>query len=126
MKSNQTQHAAARSSAPETQADVQSIANDVTRRDFLRGGSLAALLTAAGASQIIAPRKAAAVDVDKVIAFQVKTGVIGMGAWGKEVVNTLSRQKEAIVAGVCDTFPAALRKAKAAAPDAKEIGRAHV
>ena len=50
---------------------------DLNRRDFLRGSSLAGLMGMLGGVQLLAPKETKAVDVDSVVAFTVKVGVIG-------------------------------------------------
>jgi predicted dehydrogenase len=47
-------------------------------------------------------------------------GVVGCGPWGREILETLARVPWATIAGVCDTYPAFLRKGTKIAPDAKE------
>lgn len=52
----------------------------------------------------------------------LKLGLVGCGAWGREILNTLARLASAEVAAVCDTYPAMLRRTKDIAPNAKQIG----
>ena len=96
----------------------QQNAADFSRRDFIRGGSVATLLGMLGAVEI----KAA--DADKPAASKsdgpkVKLGIIGMGPWGREVMATLQRQPEAEIAAICDHYPAMLRRSAANAPGVK-------
>ena len=94
---------------------------DSNRRDFLKGGSMATLMTMLGGIELVAPAARAA-DIDKLIAFQVKLGVIGMGPWGRDnILHTLARIKEAQVVAVCDHYPASLKKGAAAAPGAEAV-----
>jgi predicted dehydrogenase len=93
---------------------------DFNRRDFLRSGSLATLMTMLGGVELIAqttnaPAEAAYTGV------KVKVGVVGLGPWGREVLNTLARVPMAEVAAVCDTYPALLRRGATAAPGAKAV-----
>ncbi len=99
----------------------QQDAADFSRRDFIRGGSVATLLGMLGAVEI----KAA--DADKPAASKsdgpkVKLGIIGMGPWGREVLATLQRQPEAEVAAICDHYPAMLKRSAANAPGVKATG----
>lgn len=92
---------------------------DLSRRDFIRGGSVATMLGMFGAVEIRAadaakPAEAASDDVDK-----VKVGVIGLGPWGREIIATLQRQPQAEIAAICDNYPAMLRRSAANAPGAK-------
>ena len=47
--------------------------------------------------------------------------IIGLGAWGREIVNTLGRLPQANVAAICDTYPASLKRAGNAAPGAEQV-----
>ena len=94
----------------------QTVATDVSRRDFIRGGSVAALLTALGPS---ATRAAEAPDeAKKEDSPKVKTAVIGLGTWGRDILTALQRVPEAQVAAICDTYPAMLRRSLSNAPGA--------
>lgn len=48
-------------------------------------------------------------------------GVVGCGPWGREILEMLARAPWATIAGVCDTYPAFLRKGTKIAPDAKAV-----
>jgi predicted dehydrogenase len=94
----------------------QTVATDVSRRDFIRGGSVAALLTALGPS---ATRAAEAPDeAKKEESPKVKTAVIGLGPWGRDILTALQRVPEAQVTAICDTYPAMLRRSLSNAPGA--------
>ena len=47
---------------------------------------------------------------------KLKIGVIGLGPWGREILNTLARIPQADVAAICDNYPAFLKRAASAAP----------
>src|SRR3954465_6758788 len=49
---------------------------------------------------------------------KVKVAVIGVGSWGREILNTLGRLPMADVAAVCEVYPASLKRAATAAPNA--------
>ena len=93
---------------------------DLTRRDFIKGGSFATLMTMLGGVELISPTAQGA-DVDKLVAYTVKCGVIGLGTWGREIVNTLVRQKEAELVAVCDKYPPFLKRGAALAPKAQAV-----
>src|ERR1051325_5959935 len=95
--------------------------SDLNRRDFLRGGSVATLLSVLGGVELIRPPSAKAIDVDKLAGPKVPCGVIGLGPQGRELVNTLTLQKEAEVVAVCDKYPASLKRGANAAPKAKAV-----
>jgi len=52
----------------------------------------------------------------------VGLGVVGAGAWGREILSTLARVPSARVVAVCDHYAAALKKAAEIAPAAKPLG----
>ena len=94
------------------------------RRDFLRGGSVATLMTMLGGVELFAQTNAAPTGEAKEAAVKIKVGVIGLGAWGREMINTLGRMQqatppiEATIAAICDTYPASLKRTASAAPSA--------
>jgi predicted dehydrogenase len=93
---------------------------DVTRRDFIKGGSLATLMTMLGGIEL----KARAAEAEAPAASQVKKtrcAVIGLGSWGREIVSTLSRIERAEIAAVCDTYGASLKRAARSAPGATQV-----
>ena len=95
-------------------------AADFNRRDFIRGGSIATLMSMLGGVELKAaeaPKDAPA----KSSGPKVKCGVIGLGAWGREVVGTLQRQAEAQIVSLCDTYGVMLRRAATNAPGATAV-----
>jgi predicted dehydrogenase len=94
-------------------------AHDFNRRDFLKGGSAAALTTLLSGVPLLAPA-AEPTDTTKPVGPKVKCAVIGLGPWGREILATLGRLPQAEIAAICDTYPAALRRGARAAPGAME------
>ncbi|HEV2211276.1 MAG TPA: Gfo/Idh/MocA family oxidoreductase [Verrucomicrobiae bacterium] len=94
---------------------------DFNRRDFLKSGSVATLMTMMGGVELFAQTNAAAPADNKVVGARVKIGVIGLGNWGREIVNTLTRNPQAELVAICDTYPASLRRIADAAPGAAKI-----
>src|SRR2546422_48949 len=97
------------------------MAADLNRRDFLRGGSLATLMTMLGGVELKAadaPKNAAGKSLSGP---KVKCGVIGLGAWGREIIGTLQRQAEAEVVALCDTYGVMLRRASGNVPGATAV-----
>lgn len=92
---------------------------DLNRREFLKGGSFATLMTLLGGVEILSRAPARAADLETLVPFQVNCGVIGLGTWGREILATLARLKTAQVSAICDTYPASIRRASNAAPNAK-------
>ena len=101
--------------------------NDVlgyNRRDFLKGGSVATLMTMLGGVELFAQTNAASGEATKEPAVKVNVAVIGLGAWGREIVNTLARMPQATppldarITALCDTYPASLKRIASVAPGA--------
>jgi predicted dehydrogenase len=80
------------------------------RRDFIKGGSVATLMTMLGGIELVAQTTNNA-DKTTVDHPQPTTvAVIGLGGWGKEILNNLARMEVAIVAGLCDTYEKVLKQ----------------
>jgi len=94
---------------------------DLNRREFLRGGSFATLMTMLGGVELIRPAPVRALDLEEFVPFQVKCAVIGLGAWGREMLATLTRLKTAQIVAVCDPYPASLRRGAGSAPGATAV-----
>lgn len=90
------------------------------RRDFLKGGSVATLMTMVGGVELIGNTALAQSGDIKGTGEKIKVAVIGLGAWGREILNTLGRNPMADIAAVCDVYPASLRRAATAAPNATQ------
>ncbi len=102
--------------------------SDFNRRDFLRRSSLATLMTMMGGIELRAedsPAPAAAPATTEPPLTQipigptVNFGVIGLGAWGREIVTTLSQLPNAPVVAICDTYASMVRRTSEAAPKAE-------
>jgi|YelNatPaOPRAMG01_1025707.scaffolds.fasta_scaffold26512_3 predicted dehydrogenase len=94
--------------------------NDLTRRDFLKGASVATAMTMLGGIELLRPASKA----DEAPSMQgppVPLAVIGLGVWGRELLATLTRIPEAQIAAVCDTYPAFLRRAGRMAEKAEQV-----
>ena len=65
---------------------------ELNRRDFLKGGSFATLMTMLGGVELIIPAPVQAAELETLVPFQVKCAVIGLGTWGREIIATLSRR----------------------------------
>jgi predicted dehydrogenase len=96
---------------------------DFNRRDFLKNSSVATLMTMLGGVELIAAETAPAPGTEtKKIVRKVPVGVIGLGTWGREILNTLAVVEDldviADVVAICDTYPASVRRAASLAPKA--------
>jgi predicted dehydrogenase len=92
---------------------------EFNRRDFLKGGSFAALMTMLGGAQLFA-QAAEKPAASSAAVPKLKCAVIGLGAWGREILSTLGRLPQAEVAAICDTYPASLRRSASSAPGATQ------
>lgn len=102
---------------------------NLTRRNFIRDGSLAMAMIAGSAIPIpllgaANDTNAPAVNPDGTTNYkgetpQVNLGIIGCGPWGRELLKIVSLLPNGPVVAVCDNYPAALRRAGTLAPDAK-------
>src|ERR1051325_6262441 len=82
-----------------------------TRRDFLKGGSVATLMTMLGGVELIAEtNQTQAAQADDFHPHPTTVAVIGLGTWGREIVNNLARMDGAILAGLCDSYEMALNR----------------
>jgi predicted dehydrogenase len=94
---------------------------DFNRRDFLKSGSVATLMTMLGGVELFG-QTAAPAGESKSDTAKMKVGLIGLGTWGREILNTLVLVKQAEVAAICDTYAASVRRAASTAPGAAQTG----
>jgi len=87
------------------------------RRDFLKraAGTLALLLSPAGLTAAQTQTSSA------VVGPPVRFGVIGLGAWGREILGALGRAEMAQVTGICDVYEPFLTRAGSGAPHAEAV-----
>ncbi|HWW03570.1 MAG TPA: Gfo/Idh/MocA family oxidoreductase [Candidatus Acidoferrum sp.] len=91
---------------------------EFNRRDFLKGGSTATLMTMLGGVELFAQTKEdSEIDLED-RGPKVKVAVIGLGTRGREILNTLARWPKAEIVAVCDTYPASVRRSASIAPGA--------
>src|SRR5437016_13529554 len=79
-----------------------------SRRDFLKGGSVATLMTMLGGVELIAQTNQT--QQTETPPQPTTVAVIGLGTWGREIVNNLARMDVAIIAGLCDSYEAGLNR----------------
>lgn len=91
---------------------------EFNRRDFLKGGSAATLLSMLGGVELVA-RGADSPTPSNVR--KVKVGLIGLGPWGRELLSTLALLPEAEVGAICDTYKAMVNRSGTMAPGAAKI-----
>src|ERR1051326_998824 len=90
------------------------------RRDFLKGGSAATLMTMLGGVELLAAEPTAP-SQPLPPSVKTKVAVIGLGSWGREILNMLGRLPQADVTAICDTYQPFLKRSATAAPNAKPI-----
>lgn len=95
--------------------------SEFNRRDFLKGGSLAAMMAMMGGVPLIAQPAPAAATEEKKAVKKVKVGLIGLGPWGREILDQLGRLPQADIAAICDTYPAMVRRSASKAPGAAQV-----
>jgi predicted dehydrogenase len=93
---------------------------DFNRRDFLKSSSFAALMTMMGGVRLMAQPAQPAVDAP-VVGAKVKVAVIGLGPWGREILDQLGRLPQADIAAICDNYPAMVRRSASKAPGAAQV-----
>src|SRR6266850_4400941 len=91
------------------------------RRDFLRGGSVATLMTTLGGVELISQAAEAPATAIKFTGPPLKVAIIGLGGWGRELLNALLPYDRAEVVAICDNYPAFLKRAGTTAPKAKQV-----
>ena len=96
----------------------QTIPADLNRRDFIRGGSVATVMAMLGGVELRAADAPKNAGGKSLAGPKVKCGIIGLGAWGREIIGTLQRQAEAEIVALCDTYGVMLRRAAGNAPGA--------
>lgn len=98
--------------------EKQTFTSEFNRRDFLKGGSAATLLSMLGGVELFAQATATPVPATTQ---KVKVGIIGLGPWGRELLSTLARLPEAEVGAVCDNYKAMVNRGGTMAPGAAKV-----
>lgn len=94
--------------------------SEFSRRDFLRDSSFAALATLLGGVRLAPRANAAEGQEAKPPSGKMKVGVIGLGNWGRELLDQLARLPQAEVAAICDNYPAMMKRSASKAPGAAQ------
>ncbi|HMP84493.1 MAG TPA: Gfo/Idh/MocA family oxidoreductase [Verrucomicrobiota bacterium] len=100
---------------------AQSGAGEFNRRNFLKGGSFATVATMLGGVPLFAQTTNETVSATKPAGPKVKCAVIGLGPWGRELLDQLGRVPQAEIAAICDNYAAFLRRSAAKAPGAQQV-----
>jgi predicted dehydrogenase len=94
---------------------------DFNRRDFLKGSSFAALMTMMGGVELMAqaePERKISTQGPKP---KVKVALIGLGPWGREILDQLGRLEQADIVAICDSYAAMMRRSASKAPGAAQV-----
>jgi predicted dehydrogenase len=95
------------------------------RRDFLKSSSVATLMTMLGNGVEVFAQTNAPSGEKKLMGPKVKVAVIGLGAWGREIVNTLGRldptEVQPEIVAICDTYAPFVRRTSSLAPSAAQV-----
>jgi predicted dehydrogenase len=94
---------------------------EFNRRDFLKGGSFATLMTMLGGVPLMAQPAPEPKGEAKPAGPKVKVALIGLGAWGREILDQLGRLEQAEIAAICDSYPTMLRRSASKAPKATPV-----
>lgn len=89
------------------------------RRSFITTGSIAAAYALLGGVELTAAQNTEKPSEEKPTGQKVKCAVIGLGNWGRELVNTLLRVPQAELVMICDTYPPALKRVATVVPEVK-------
>jgi len=90
------------------------------RRDFLKGGAFATLMAMLGGVELIA-QPAPETPEAKPVGPITKVAVIGLGPWGREILDQLGRMPQVEIAVICDNYPTFLNRSAKKWPDAKAV-----
>jgi predicted dehydrogenase len=97
------------------------------RRDFLKGSSFATVMTMLGGVQLIA-QPAPEKESEKKPKTKVKVAIIGLGPWGREILDQLGRLEAAEeltvqpeIVAICDTYAPMVRRSSNKVPGAAKV-----
>ena len=94
---------------------------EFNRRDFLKGGSAATLMTMLGGVPLLAQPAPDKPGETKPPGPKIKVAVIGLGAWGRDILDQLGRLPQAEIVAICDNYPAMMRRSAGKAPGAAQV-----
>lgn len=107
--------------------EPQSDYAEFNRRDFLRGGSLATLMTMLGGVQLVA-QPAPEKEGEKKEKVKVKVAIIGLNNRGRDILDELGALKrdekltvDPEVAAICDNYPIMMTRAAKKVPEATKV-----
>ncbi len=96
------------------------------RRDFLKGGSIATLMTMMGGVPLVAQQPAAdAPGEEKKVGKKIKVGLIGLGPQGRDILDQLGRlpqdRDHGEVVAICDNYKPMLSRSASKTPGAAAV-----
>lgn len=98
--------------------------NPCNRRQFLKETSIAAAMAMMGGVALQAQPAASNTSSELTpipIGPSVKYGVVGLGAWGREIIGELNKLPNAPVTAICDTYSKSLNRGATLAPNAEKF-----
>jgi predicted dehydrogenase len=95
---------------------TDSTTGDWSRRDFLRGSSMATAMALLGGRELLAESTPVAQG-----SRGLACALIGLGRWGREILGTLTRIPAARLVAVCDSYPASLKRGAVLLPEARQV-----
>src|ERR1035438_2963598 len=90
------------------------------RRDFLKGGSLATVMTMLGGVELLGQTNQPSSGESKSEKVKMQGAVTRLGTRGRKIINPLALLDQAEGAAICDPSPAALKRIASAAPAATQ------
>jgi predicted dehydrogenase len=95
-------------------------ADALNRRDFIKGSSFATLMTMLGGVQLMAQATSESATETQSAGSKVKCAMIGLGPWGREILDQLVRLSQAEVVAICDNYPTMVRRSATKVPSATQ------
>src|SRR6476661_3304104 len=91
------------------------------RRDFLKSGSFASLMTMMGGVELFAQSGQAPADEKPAEGGTINIAIIGLGWRGRDILAALAKSKSAKITALCDTYGVYLRRSGKVVPEAKQV-----
>jgi len=102
-------------------SELQTNGPDFNRRDFLKGSSFATLMTMLGGVPLFAQPAAEQKNEIKLEKRKVKVALIGLGPWGRDILDQLGRLDQADIVALCDSYAPIMRRSASKAPKAVQV-----
>jgi predicted dehydrogenase len=93
---------------------------EVNRRNFIKGGSFATLMTMLGGVELFAQPAEEPPAEGTPAGPKLKCAIVGLGPWGREILDELGRLPQVEIAAICDTYAPMVRRSSTKAPNAAQ------